>query len=89
MGRGIVLFERYTLLNELGLGLGLEGESEGIGLGIGMKGKRNALKCVQFQRKEANSLSNSQSDDSGYSHTLSPFTSQSSHFQSSGLQQTH
>lgn len=46
MGRGIVLFERYTLLNELGLGLGLEGESEGIGLVIGMKGRIDALKCV-------------------------------------------
>ena len=38
---------------------------------FGMKGRRDALKCIQFQRKEANSLSNSQSDDSGYSHTLS------------------
>lgn len=65
MGRGIVLFERYTLLNELELelGLGLEGESEGIELRFGMKGRRDALKCLQFQRKEANSLSNSQSDD--------------------------
>ena len=42
MGRGIALFERYTLLNELGIGL----ESEGIGLVIGMKGRIDALKCV-------------------------------------------
>ena len=65
MGRGIALFERYTLLNELELelGLGLEGESEGIELRFGMIGRRDALKCLQFQRKEANSLSNSQSDD--------------------------
>ena len=39
MGRGIALFERYTLLNELGLGR----EREGIGLGIGMKGRRGAF----------------------------------------------